>query len=1371
MYIYKKFIYLVWFYFSLVQIFAQTLLQKNCITQLAYPPPPPLSPGFDCLKKNHFKKCKQLGMGLVEMLIVMTMLALISVGTAYYFTQSQTVMRSSAQDSDCQSIAQSALDRVVSLGTRLYGYRVGHTDSDLRYNPLFIKKGTQITGSTPAAYRITDTSSGNNLSLTDKYKNLYEELTNNTPPALLVNTGVPLVNLSGSGFINIGTSVLLVNSVNFLQYMYNSDPEFFNGNSGKGKDFTITSSTSTSNNKVIASLWKDYLKKYNLQNVKFYIRINPVDLKNQKVIESYSGIKCYYTRYKGSKFVSTEIPCPRPSSHPSHKLVLTHPRLSVGTSTLSSSSNLRTIGNPDLGFQVTVKLSYEKNNQDYFCKSMQRFAHQTRLLMEQTTPINVSVTSLKNGHNKNLLPNGGRKQTSCDTDGSNYRNITMELNFDNTAGRTTKEFGTLFLCRGVRWRYPDRDCNTNKIEKIYGPWRRCHQVKFPDQRGNTESVLLNSSGHNIKLRLKFNNLKEDRSYALEIAEVSQLGISKPPYQRITNSRFYIDATRPTLIASINDSDVGSPDDFVTAPIDANWIDHLPKVRFKHGKNHKKGPGLQCNDSDVNFHGCIIDKFTHNLGNCTATGRRRDGNGTQSIPASSISISTNSLSCSGTLRNPVQHGRQTIKITPSDICGSGSSDQLEWDTDLPSTFVARPFSTNPYWLQNDKRTKYAISTLVPASRAGTFPKHYAVTCYGKEYSNAMRTASNGGSISCEFNGSRNSGTGDHDGCNPANFGVKYHHICGDSSSTQATQWGVWVAHPNDGGGSCENVPCEPRSTRYSKDLICCDGFRDECGNARRTHRCAKDNHPRRNDCGNPTGGGNSEQDTTSDCPPLGLYDCNYTLPCEGDAGDLKNRRDNGDACKDGPRQGDRCTFNRTGQCKNRFTDQGYGGYSQGEIEGTRGECHLNGNSKVQCTVDALCKKKYKYEKRSDSCEYSGNLPDDPPIKKDCNLPPNINREYDIDGEWSSGELDGDGKGVCADSNPHEPCDLKVEKVTNTNDCRAKDTDCPLTFIGTCQEPQGDCDPKGPGGDGSGAQCTVRPPTTGPPPTTITRRSPDQSFGACARGTCTPPFCAENCASVGRCHVKDVNGTCRPSCGHAARLIFNKSGFGPDRKPNTSDDLHVYRRSATSCSGVSVTYSDGVTVNNWVQKAFHQGVTPYEVVQGGGVCCMRGSTPPSTPPTPVSTPSACEFGDFATCKAGIPVGARAGTTCRPLSDGCYDRICKDGYKEDANGNCIRDPIPPTCSGNQYATKELCENVRANDFCVQNSNSCWVQGPPIPGQCDYNYGTCGACFIGEEKREDYPACRESGESTFSCFWQCDGENGGSATSCEISQLTSCD
>ena len=1036
MYIYKKIIYLFRFYFSFVQTSAQTLLQKNCITQLAYPPPP-LSPGFDYLKKNHFKKCKQsqLGMGLVEMLIVITMLALISVGTAYYFTQSQTVMRSSAQDSDCQSIAQSALDRVVSLGTRLYGYKAGYD-----YNPLLIKKGTQIASTNPAEYQIQDISSGTSLNTPTLYTKLYRELINSNPPSQFINTRVPLVKVNAGSSVQTGTSVLLLNAVNFLQFLYNSDPQFFKGNSNKGKEFTITSSTTTSDGR-IASLWKDYLKEYNLQNVKFYIRINPVDLKNQKVIESYADIKCKETKYNGTKFVSTPVTCPR--SPATHKLILTHPRLSLSQNPStafknrikSSNSGLSTIGNPDLGFQVTVKLKYEKESQSYSCNAMQRFAHQTRMLVEGTqTPVSVEVTSLKNGHNKDLLLSS-RKQTSCNTDGSNYKNIIMDLKFPQSR---SKEFGTVLLCRGIRGclsgdstaAYTGASCTFSR-----GPWQKCHQVKFPGQGGSTSSTFLDSSGNDIKLRLKFNNLPPNRRYELEVIEASQLGVTNP--RQIVKSRFYLDAKRPTSSVSIDGNDVGQPGDGVkrrtySGPT-TNW--NLPRN------------GLQCNQNSVSFTGNITDQFTHNLKNCTKLGRRRDGSGTTNINSSismTIDKTTNPPVCKGTLSG-IQHGRQTVTTIPKDVCGGGPNDPLIWDTDLPSTFAAQNFPKSTYWLKNANKTKYTILTEVPAnSTAGKFPKHYSVDC-DQSQCIGTRKDGNSGKIKCEL--TTRSLSRDHDGCNPNNVGVKYYHICGGTGGTSAikeTKWSVFVPPPGtdisgQGGSndySCQYVKCE-------SDRVCCNLSAGTCGTGIGDKQCGV---PNTRHCTNPKGGRQSKNDETlSSCPPLGLNKCTYTLPCEGKS-QTPNKwtdRDNDPSRCANKRAGNgssnSCSF--TKPCKCRHDDMNV--EKKRSVLDKKGKCYFNNSfdSGKVCDIKLDCYKYYRLAAQ-DSCPGDPNIPN--PNKK-CNAPTSSN-------EWSTTKPAPDqySRGIC-DKDKTTPCTLTwVERLPNDDDkCVAKEKSYDVQFNGHCQ----------------------------------------------------------------------------------------------------------------------------------------------------------------------------------------------------------------------------------------------------------------------------------------------------------------------------------
>ena len=868
------------------------------------------------------------GMGLIEMLIVMTMLALISVGTAYYFTQNQGVMHSSSQDSECQRIAQSGLSQVISLGTRLYGYRIGHDDATLRYNPLFITEGSPVAATSPVVYEIADTSSGSDIGAPEMYKKLYEALTNSVAPVQLVNTGVPLVDVDSSGGTKVGTSVLLVNSVNFLQYLYNSDPDFFTGD---GKQFLIND-TSNINKERIAFLWQEYLKKYNLKNVQFYIKINPVNLTTQKVIESSTDIKCQEITYDGSQFISTSLAsCPSSSPYPSHPLILTHPRLVLDEGSSSSAaafkarishdhSKLKTIGNPDLGFQLTIKLKYEKGNQGYDCKAMQRFSHQNRMLMSQSvsSPPSVTVPFLQSSANKNLLSTGNNKQTSCDTHGSNYNDVTMELKFNNGTS-TSEDFGTIFLCRGVvgcttgrgRGHYDGTGCKFKEY-----PWQRCHEVKFCeggidpnracDQTGTTQANLLRSSNNNeVHMRLKFNDLKDNRRYSLEIVEASQLGVSTP--KPVPNSTFYIDATRPTIATgsfASDEDDVGTPTDQRKG---RNYSPHLPTTRWNPPAGSHPNKWLQCNTADVSFSAVYDDQFTHNWKGCTSiTGTRRDGSSSTAVtlPASNITTSSdipNGVYCKGTLSG-IRHGRHTIQFTPEDTCGTGTaSGQLVWDTDLPSTFEAKAIG-GPHW--SNSGSLHSVPVPVPnKTTAGKLPKHYSVQC-ATNYcgDNAVLNDGNGRKLYCNSRLPDNHSV-NVNGCNPSRVEAKVHHVCGGGGTVVSGEWAVTA--PVD--KSCLNVRCQ-------SGLICCDGT--DCGTGGSKNHCQNPNDITRvrsdKTCkGNPVAGGNSDQDNQSDCPPLGLYSCSYTRPCTGTLGG-KSKTKRG-YCTGYRTCNNCCRFTVSGQC--------------------------------------------------------------------------------------------------------------------------------------------------------------------------------------------------------------------------------------------------------------------------------------------------------------------------------------------------------------------------------------------------------------------------------------------------------------------------
>ena len=214
-----------------------------------------------------------MGIMLVEVILIAVFLATIAVSTPYFFAQNQAVMRSSSQTIECQTIAKQALNNTVSLGARLYGYKINtdtskHNDEDLGYNPLFIKKNGTI---------INDVGDGSELSFPpEKYKTLYKNL--GISPATQdpkTNTGKVLIGSTHP--YDLSTSTLLVNSVNALQYLYNSDNLFFTDNSGMGKMYTLDGITSMVDGEM-ASLWEQYKDRFDLEDINFYIKIAPIDL-------------------------------------------------------------------------------------------------------------------------------------------------------------------------------------------------------------------------------------------------------------------------------------------------------------------------------------------------------------------------------------------------------------------------------------------------------------------------------------------------------------------------------------------------------------------------------------------------------------------------------------------------------------------------------------------------------------------------------------------------------------------------------------------------------------------------------------------------------------------------------------------------------------------------------------------------------------------------------------------------------------------------------------------------------------------------------------------------------------------------------------
>ncbi len=835
---------------------------------------------------NRFYICScQRGFMLLESLLIAVFLGAMAVGVTYFFTQNRVTMSSSSQVMGCQTIVKQALERTVSLGTRLYGYKINNNEPDLQYSPLFIKgSGSHISDVGDGSYLGRGASKFPPKMYTDLFTNLVGVATPSSRAGPLnsalnpeKNSQIPIIRnpLSPTDLFEFGTSALFINSVNALQYLYNADPAYFDVRNSSHPERWLGKKygSDVMSNGLISEVLGRYKRKFNLKNVELYIRIVPIDLNTDKLITSYGDIKCQKTTYNGTSFDIQDYSCPVDSGH---ILILSRPHFLVSDPNLQDqiSRDLVVVGNKNIGFEIKVHLKYESGDEQFSCNAMHRFSHQNKTItgrLAETSPLSVQVTGLRNGTGRDLF-NSKWKQTSCDqfngVNELNYKNITLDLDFNGfrRSGSGGEEFGTLILCKGKMACRSGGDGSYPGCSVKETGWQRCHELKFPEQNGDTKAELLGDD----KLKLTFNDLTENRRYDLSITEISMLEWSKrsvelQPNKNQTNIgiggiktvRFYIDALRPQAAShEIPDGDVGEPNEGGRGG--RNYLG--PLAAWQKPLNSLPDQWLQCNTSNVNFNTTVLDQFTHNLKPCIYKGQRKDGHGTTNTTGDITNqvFNRNKGECVGRLMG-IDHGRQTISAEPRDTCGLGPKKDLVWDTDLPGTFIAQDVGSE--WFYSTSKIPYAIKTKVPSINSQVaFPKHYSVDCVEREYSSNIRTDGNGGTISCEFvNGSASR----DDGCNPEKAGIKYYHVCG-VSQCKGGEWGVFAAYSK----SCQNVQCEP-------GLICCDGFKGECGGVSKA-QCARNTYSP--SCSDPKGGGRAQQDNQSGCPPLGLYNCSYEIPC-------------------------------------------------------------------------------------------------------------------------------------------------------------------------------------------------------------------------------------------------------------------------------------------------------------------------------------------------------------------------------------------------------------------------------------------------------------------------------------------------------------
>ena len=759
-------------------------------------------------------------MTLVEVILIAVFLIGTTLGTAFFFTQTKIIMKSSSQIMGCQTIAKEALENTVSLGTRLYGYRIKHSTSNLNYTPLFITKNTK-------AYdvdnNIKDVGDGSEFSFPpEMYQELYKNLVGMdiSPPIKVSpqsNTGQLIISDKSLHPIEISTSTLIVNSINALQYLYNSDPAY---SIGDGKDISSSSG-------LMSSLLQKYKDQFDLDNIQFYVKITP--LRNSAIITT------------------------RP--------ILTRPRFLINSNEISS--DLTILGDENIEFEIKVKLKYVHNGQNFDCEGMHKFRHQMTGESGNPKALDVTLKTLSNGAGE-VLNTPKSINTSCDTHGSGYDDITLTLDF-NTVTKSP-QVGTVILCQMNSYCRSEGDDGDYTHSGIIctpemGHWQRCHHIQpktHSDQSWTFKAKLKTQQ----ELTMQFDDMKINRRYDLNIAEFAIDG-EKVREQKVI---FYVDSGRRPYIEiadrNITDDDVGLPTDNQK---ERNY--NGPNTNWKIPIDALSNKWLQCNQSDVDFEVTLKDQFIHNLKNCDVEGIRKDGNGTSAITTDITNHISEGRFCKSTLAS-IQHGRQTINFKPKDTCGYGTPRDLVWNTDLPSTFESKGFfddsdedpNDGVIWLKT--QIDYPIKTKVPAkTTSGKFPKHYSLDCQDKYIGNTMRDDGNGGPLVCTL---KNVEASDADGANPGDFDIKFYHVCGTSECKESK----WAVYPPV-AGSCKNVKCE-------RGYICCNDPLGDCGGVQ-NQQCQEDKWPHA--CDNPPCGSNTS--SREGCPPFGLYDCHYgTWRCAG-----------------------------------------------------------------------------------------------------------------------------------------------------------------------------------------------------------------------------------------------------------------------------------------------------------------------------------------------------------------------------------------------------------------------------------------------------------------------------------------------------------
>ena len=193
----------------------------------------------------------------------------------------------------------------------------------------------------------------------------------------------------------------------------------------------------------------------------------------------------------------------------------------------------------------------------------------------------------------------------------------------------------------------------------------------------------------------------------------------------------------------------------------------------------------------------------------------------------------------------------------------------------------------------------------------------------------------------------------------------------------------------------------------------------------------------------------------------------------------------------------------------------------------------------------------------------------------------------------------------------------------------------------------------------------------------------NFGACGAGCTSNLFCAtSSCTTKFNCHVKDVNGTCYPSCGYAAQLR-GYGGYGPGQSatnnPDRSDDPHGYTTGSTCADLDSDSGYTNSAFSSFRSFTYVEGRQPWEVVErGGGTCCIRDKTSESS----------------ATAASESSVTRTAASVSQPSINGVCDSACGQcitGTSSLSNpSGSVGSTCSWTCSGSNGSSNDNCSEV---------------------------------------------------------------------------------